>query len=419
MATQLFLRIENTTRLSECIWTNGAQITLLSGSAGDWARGELHKTRGGPTTTNLSASTVTGPTPGVESKGAGASRMWVSPPINQDITISGSITINIWASESSMSANVAINARIMRLQSDGTVTEIAKSTNTTELGTSQSANNFTVTPTSTAFNRGDRIGVFLFGDDSSGANMATGFTFNISYNGATASADGDTYITFTETFDFDGANNTTILVLKDTAASGGINPGSATEKEAWTGAGASNTNSVTNTAAGPTSPIQLTATAGGSQIEWYTRPLQAVTLSGAVYCDLRMLASVAGTATVRMEIARVDNDGTNATSWGWGGGGSESLNTWIRLTASEAAVQFMVSGDDLAIADGQRLRIRLHIDDFAGYSATSQSLITGRTVTLSYNRTDSGSFLWFPVALVESVSSRVPYVDQYRQILAQ
>ena len=163
MATQLFLRIENSTRLSECIWTNGAQITLLSGSAGDWSRGDLHKTRGGPTTNNLQGTCVNGPTAGVEVAGAGAVRMWVSPPINQDITITGSITINLWASVSAMAANVAINARIMRLQADGTVTEIAKSTNTTELGTSSGLSNFTVTPTSTAFNRGDRIGVFVSG----------------------------------------------------------------------------------------------------------------------------------------------------------------------------------------------------------------------------------------------------------------
>ena len=33
--------------------------------------------------------------------------------------------------------------------------------------------------------------------------MATGFTFNASWNGTSAAADGDTYVTFTEDFSFD------------------------------------------------------------------------------------------------------------------------------------------------------------------------------------------------------------------------
>ena len=43
----------------------------------------------------------------------------------------------------------------------------------------------------------------MFADDA--GTMASGFTFSARFNGTTAAADGDTYVTFTETFSFESA----------------------------------------------------------------------------------------------------------------------------------------------------------------------------------------------------------------------
>jgi hypothetical protein len=161
---------------------------------------------------------VTGATNGIEVK-ATDTLEWISPPVSADVTVSGTITVNIWAAESSASANVAINAVIEVIRANAlgtansnTLVQIAKTARTTEVAlTTRAVNNFTVSATSTVVNRGDRLRVRVFGDDA--GTMATGFTFNISYNGATAAADGDTYVTFTQTFAFESAPSGTQLFL--------------------------------------------------------------------------------------------------------------------------------------------------------------------------------------------------------------
>ena len=156
------------------------------------------------------------------------------------MTISGTITGNIWAAENNMSANVAINVIVDMIRANATATrnsntmvQIAKSTFGTEMAvTTRAANNFTVTPTSTRVNRGDRLRVRVFGDDA--GTMATGFTFNASYNGTSAAADGDSYVTFTENFTFESAPAGSVLYLTDTAS----DVSTATiDREAWTSRG--------------------------------------------------------------------------------------------------------------------------------------------------------------------------------------
>jgi hypothetical protein len=126
---------------------------------------------------------------------------WISEPVDQAFTLSGTITLNLRSAENSMSANVAINAVIEKVAA-GTLarTNVATTARVTELGTSEAAANFTVTPTSTAFAKGDRIMVWVYGDDA--GTMGAGFTFTFWYDGPTSAASGDSFITFTETFGF-------------------------------------------------------------------------------------------------------------------------------------------------------------------------------------------------------------------------
>jgi hypothetical protein len=101
--------------------------------------------------------------------------------------------------------------------------------------------------------------------------------------------------------------------LTDTAET--INPGSATT--ALTTRGSGSVSSTTNTAAGPVTPFQATATAGGTAIEWYTPPLNAFTLGGKSKFNLRPTAAAGSTnSSLKAEIAICATNGSGATVWG-------------------------------------------------------------------------------------------------------
>ena len=123
---------------------------------------------------------------------------------------------------------------------------------------------------------------------------------------------GGTALTVRLTF----AGATTTLYLTDTASAVST---ASVDREAWTSRGAGVQTDVTNTTAGWTAPIQMTDTAGGTVVDWFTKPLQAVTLGGLAVANLRALESNAlANASPRCQVARVDNDGTNATVWATG-----------------------------------------------------------------------------------------------------
>ena len=350
--------------------TSTRAITSLGNVATDW----------GP------ANTVNGPTGGITPfSGTDVHGTWVSPIVTSDFTVSGTITINIWGLESSMSANVAINMAIYKLDcQSGALTLIAKSANVTELGTASAVNNFTVTPTSTNMQRGDRFVFQIFGDDA--GTMATGFNFRARVNGASAGADGDTYVQFTETFAWltNAVGHTnmagTTLYLNDAAASGGINPGAATEKEAWTSQGSSSQTCVTNVGAGPTSGIQITKTAGGTAVEWYSRPLNAFTLQDAVSHHIRCFRSAGIQVGIGVEVAVTDNDGTNATVVGYTMGSPNNSGSPVIVVTSDTSFNSGNTGvRTTSVSNGQRLRFRLFLDDPA------LDLVSGGTVTVSYD----------------------------------
>ena len=139
------------------------------------------------------------------------------------------------------------------------------------------------------------------------------------------------------------------------------------------------TTDVTNTAAGWTAPIQVTDTAGGTVVDWFTRPLTAFTLGGMAVANLRALESnAAANASLRCQVARVEGDGTSPTVWAdWAV--ATILTDDGEIGTTEAARTANVSGDDLAITDGQRLRIRIYVDDMS-----SAAMAASQTVTFYY-----------------------------------
>jgi hypothetical protein len=133
--------------------------------------------------------------------GGGAGQLyWWTNPLDA-VTISGTITVNMRALESNAMANYTVGISILRYSPiSGPSTIGTAPTGLTELGTSESARNFTITPTSTALAAGDRIRCdpfwYLAGGSSS---SASGFTVTGFWAGPTSGASGDTFITFTET----------------------------------------------------------------------------------------------------------------------------------------------------------------------------------------------------------------------------
>jgi hypothetical protein len=219
------------------------------------------------------------------------------------------------------------------------------------------------------------------------------------YTGTSWSSFGSTMMV---NLSFTGAPVTaSIYYLTDTAET--INPGAATEKKALTTRGSGSVNAVTNTAAGPTAGIQATASAGGTAVEWYTPALEAVTFGGKAKINIRALeSSAAANASLKAEIAVVAGDGTGATVWGVANVESDTTLGGELGTADAAKVAW-VAGDDVAITAGQRLRFRIYVDDPA-----IGPLVTGNTVTVSYNGTSAAAagdtYVILPVTVVEQTS---------------
>jgi hypothetical protein len=206
MATKLFLKdaVADTHLGTD-------NLNLLSAAVG-WTSKALSTTQGSSVVASDNVATVAGATAGIAITKTSPVE-WISPPVSADVTISGTITGNVWASETNMSANVSIcmvveviRANATATRNSNTIVEIGRRAPGTEIAvTTRAVNNFTITPTSTVVNRGDRLRVRLFGDDvTGGVNMASTYTFNASWDGG-AAADGDTHITFTENFSFESA----------------------------------------------------------------------------------------------------------------------------------------------------------------------------------------------------------------------
>lgn len=407
MATDLFFW--QTTQGSPGI-RHGDTLLRLDGSAStNWDTRLARDSRPGTgSSVSLNTATVNGPTSGIE---CGPASDWLSAPLAADVTISGTITLNLYGSENSMSANVAINAKIDRVRPDGTITQIAKSANVTELGTTSGVFNFTVTPTSTACLKGDRLRLIVFGDDSTGANMASGFTFTFIYGATSAASSGDSWIRFTENLTFMSTTPAGSQLFLRATTGPAVN--SADEREMWTSRGASSTTATVNTVSGMTNPVQWTASAGGSVIEWYTRPLTAFTLSDLVYANIRLgCSNTACRVGPRLELAVCDGDGTNVTvltSWVFYDQASMfatpvsgNLNGELTTTADDDRRTWF-SVPTTSVADGQRLRLRMYADDchlpqvsghtaFVSFDGPTASAAGDSYITLSQSVTEfSGS----------------------------
>jgi hypothetical protein len=292
-----------------------------------------------------------------------------------------------------MFANVAINAIIERVGPTGAIlSTIAQTARTTEVAvTTRAVNNFTVTPTSTAMQKGDRIRVRIYGADA--GTMVVGHTFDVSASGPTAAADGDTYVTFTETFGLLTTDPTgTQLFLTSTASAVDIGA-SVDEYEAWTARGSGVVSKSTSSVLGWVAPIQW-EDADANVIEWYSKQLQAFTLTAPVLANIRAReTNAADNVALRVEMAITNSDGSGATVW--------AATTYVsELGTTEAADVWYIAGDDLAVTDGQRIRIRVFLDD----DVSSPMAVRSLGSILFYAGTSAGASGDSYITLGQSVS---------------
>jgi hypothetical protein len=369
MATRLYF--QNGVASSYTSYGRVNNDAKLNGNASWWSQMLLSNSRGSAYV-SAAANTVSGATNGVEVTDGTYPLEWLSPPLGQDVTIDGLITFNLWAVESSMSANTGIQCVIERLAPDGSLTTIINSEKGSELPYSAAAaQNWTADPASIALNKGDRLRIRVALNDAN--TMVTGYTGTFYFNGDTQAAVGDSYIEFNETFSFITSQPAgTSLYLTDSAAEVDPNGASYDAKLLSRSRGAGATSKAVNTVAGPTNALLWTAGAGGNYLEWFSNQVAAFTLTGAVWVKLRALESNS-LAKVRpvLEIAVCDASGANPVVW------SKTPHAYV-LSTSEGSNEFVVSGDDYSVPVGSRIRVRVYIDDYNGGMATSY------TATLYY-----------------------------------
>jgi hypothetical protein len=164
------------------------------------------------------------------------------------------------------------------------------------------------------------------------------------------------------------------ILLSTDAADAAVTVGSGTKKKAYLHApGGSSTQVVKVSAAGPTAPLQMTDGAGttdGAAIAWYTDPLTAQTIAGAIsWAMWTQENATANNVAVAVKIERCSGDGTvfstivdPATSQAAG----EAPTT----AASDSGSASAANVTDTTLTVGDRLRITIWIDDAAGQGGT-------------------------------------------------
>jgi hypothetical protein len=209
IATTFYPTNSGSTRASST-WTNAVVYKTLGLSRGVGVQTQTDATISAIIDTSWSSTSAVGlwgagstlflnPSSGVGNLPA-STLVWISEPINA-VTISGSISYNVRALESSAMVNYGACAGLFRVASGNGAA--AQSFNwssfnaSVELGVAEAAMTFAFSPTSTAFSTGDMIALVL-GYVSVGGNSG-GFTASGFYAGTAGGASGDTFVTFTET----------------------------------------------------------------------------------------------------------------------------------------------------------------------------------------------------------------------------
>jgi hypothetical protein len=369
-------------------------------------------------------NTVDGPTPPIFPNGglyAGWTHEFVTQPVATAFTLSGPIRFNFSSAQTGPAGvlNAGFVARVYKLSTDGNLSLVMSDATSGEIIGGPGITSWSGTPSSTSFAKGDRIALFL-GIDDSGGTMSDGSEYGpgqqsvyIYTDGEVAGDVGDSWMQLTENATFDEAINFSGTTLYLGAASSDVSAGSAVdEREMWRTQGNAPLEAMTDTVAGPIAAASRswTVTPGGNAIEWYSRRLNAFTLSGQV------LVAIWGSATwdsqgyysgaaMTAEVSIVEADGSNPRVWGrqlLGGLGA----------GSRPLMGGTLSGPDTSITGGQRLRLRIYLDD--NYAAWPFPVRPGATASVHYNgmnndySTGDNSYIRLSQSVTESTAPPPP-----------
>ena len=311
-------------------------------------------------------TTIDGPTDGVMFGAPTNNYVFATPGFQGDHEVSGQITVNIWAMESAVGANAALNVAFYRRTPMGGVTYLGKTANTTELGTSAGAVNFNYTPPSAwSFENGDRLMVVPFITDG-GGTMAAGSTASLYYNTSTPGGQGDSYVTFTEQIRFMlGEGNGEYYYLNNrpnldylAGPNDGIRP------HMMINSRDSGVSVQIPTVDGWTDPVPITWPFDGDEPMWFTPPMTVATTVGykkATFTIYLANDSASGdNVGIAAELALTDKFGSLITVLGYG----MCRNVVPTASYDTYYVNFAMRRTEVPV--GARFRLRIFIDDIGG-----------------------------------------------------
>jgi hypothetical protein len=187
-----------------------AQRTMFLGDAvssvnpGTDDERRLNRARGATTIEYIKATVagpVTPPTSAAQMTKAsgGTPIIWYTAPLDA-VTISGNITFNFWARESSNLANAGLAAELLRASASGGILSVisAVALPTRELSTSFRQENWTATPAPTTLSNGERLALRVYIDDAGGTMTASGRTVRVTLDGPNSGASGDSWFETSE-----------------------------------------------------------------------------------------------------------------------------------------------------------------------------------------------------------------------------
>jgi len=374
-------------------------VLKSTGAAGTWD-GPLACLSAVPTATSfasLAVTTVAGPK-SLEFLYSANAAQFLSHPLAEDVTISGTITFNFHGSESNALANCRFGCAIYKVSGkDQTQTLICDATDDVEISTTAKAlHTWTVTPTSTAMKVGDYFRFVPYITDF--GTMATGHTVTLNYAGRAVSEE-DTFVTFAETFTTQDVFNAT-YVLRALGTDSDVVTADH-DSVLWTDTSTLNLRTLTSTVAGyTTSGSQLVHETSVLPVSWWTPQLNGIVLNKKMVLDSSIIeTNDLANATIKAELAITNGDGSSPVVWATG-------SCTLEATTGFTAVAAFLSGESVTITPGQRLRLRLFLSDAEGASGPMAS---GYQMRQHYSGSDAGSYV--TTIMMDQLLS--VYVPQY------
>lgn len=369
MATKIYLRTTKRGATGHTGVKNRVTDYTLGGALQNW---RLQSTSKGSVSSGSSSN--------VPASGSAVTEFaaYVTGYNDASFTLSGTVTINVWAFESSMANNVILAAELFKVTPSGTVSSIGSAADAVELGTGAAAMNWTITPTSTVIEKGDRLMLIL---KMNANGTYGGGTITHYVGGPTDAATGDSWIQLTEssvTFTEEPTVAGTIFYFTETtSAESNGGEASATFAMSTSSTTAGSTHTTTNPADGSKFEHNDTDT-----VAWTTGPLQAATVGKLkVTSDLTQASSVDCEAWLRVVQVRGTSVIANLAQLSMNRTDGDPYRR-IPIGASDWANCMVIT--DCTLLDGDSLVASIELDgsNAGSMPAATVQWVSGGAITL-------------------------------------